>query len=77
MHHGNLTVERLQYHFKNQQVVVFNDNDNLSSILNRPGVNKTMFTEWFTTNQQDPEARSLRYVDFPMNYTWKSNEKIW
>ena len=51
MHHRNPTVERLQYHLENQQVVVFNDNDNLSSVLNRPGVNKTMFTEWFTTNR--------------------------
>eukprot|EP00268_Persea_americana_P006468 TRINITY_DN12332_c0_g1_i5.p1 TRINITY_DN12332_c0_g1~~TRINITY_DN12332_c0_g1_i5.p1 ORF type:complete len:282 (+),score=30.50 TRINITY_DN12332_c0_g1_i5:245-1090(+) len=36
-----------------------------------------MFTQWFETNRQYPDARDLRYVDFPTKWTWKSTQKVW
>lgn len=76
LHGRNPSVERLQYHLQNQHIVVFNDDDSLTSILKRPEIEKTMLTEWFVANRQCPEARDLRYVDFPVHWTWKSKEKV-
>ena len=44
LHSRNLSVERLQYHLENQQIIFFNDYDSLASVLNRPRIEVTMFT---------------------------------
>ncbi|XP_073265274.1 uncharacterized protein [Populus alba] len=40
-------------------------NQSLSSVLGRPGINKTMLTEWFERNRVDVDARDLFYSQFP------------
>lgn len=36
-----------------------------------------MLTEWFITNQTNPQSRSLTYCDFPTKWSWDTNSKSW
>ena len=49
----------------------------LDSILNRPGIERTMFTEWMRMNSEDSEAQQLTYSEFPTKFVWNSNQKMW
>jgi hypothetical protein len=68
IHSRNPPVERLQVHLPFQQNVVFSGSESLHSVLRRPGINKTMLTEWFECNKKDSNARELCYSEFPSKY---------
>jgi len=51
MHEWFLIVERLQYHLPNQQMVLFNDDDDVQEVASWSAISRTMLTEWFKTNQ--------------------------
>jgi hypothetical protein len=55
MHERFLTVERLQYHLPNQQMV-FDDDDDVQEVASRSAISRTMLTEWFKTNQDSEVA---------------------
>ncbi|KAG8371620.1 hypothetical protein BUALT_Bualt13G0107200 [Buddleja alternifolia] len=73
----NPGVERLSFHLLDQQPVIFDDEDHLDDVLNREGIEKTMFTEWMQTNKDDPSAKELTYSDFPTKYVWHAKDKKW
>jgi hypothetical protein len=50
MHERFPPVERLQYHLPNQQMVLFDDDDNVQEMVARPTISKMMLMEWFKTN---------------------------
>jgi hypothetical protein len=50
MHERLLAVEHLQYHLPNQQMVLFDDDDDVQEVAPRSAISKTMLTEWFKTN---------------------------
>ncbi len=52
MHERFPTVERLQYHLPNQQMVVFNNDDDVQEMAARSAISRTMLMEWFKTNQE-------------------------
>jgi hypothetical protein len=59
------------------QNIVYSGNESLPSILTKPGIEKTMLTEWFTRNRVDHEARQLYYSEFPHKYVWDPGQKEW
>jgi hypothetical protein len=61
MHERFLTVERLQYHLPNQQMVLFDNDDDVQEVVARSAISRTMLTEWFKTNQKSKVARSLTF----------------
>ena len=61
IHSRNPVVERLQIHLPMQNSIVFFGNQNLSFVLRKPGLNKTMLTGLFDRNIEDVEARMLYY----------------
>jgi len=65
MHERFPTVECLQYHLPNQQMVLFNDDDDVHEMATRLAISRMMFTEWFKTNQESKVARSLTFNQFP------------
>ncbi|CAN6562094.1 unnamed protein product [Malus baccata var. baccata] len=71
------SVERLFVHLPSDQNVVFRETDDLNYVINHPNLERTMLTQWFETNVQDPDARKLSYVEFPTKYVWKNDEKQW
>jgi hypothetical protein len=61
MHERFPTVERLQYHLPNQQMVLFADDDDVQEVATQSAISKMMLTEWFKTNQELEVARSLTF----------------
>ncbi|XP_075658630.1 uncharacterized protein LOC142628404 [Castanea sativa] len=59
IHHREPTVQRLNFHNEDEQPVVFEDTDYLNSVVNKPDIKKTKFTEWMKANALYEEAREL------------------
>jgi hypothetical protein len=65
MHEWFPAVERLQYHLPNQQMVLFDDDNDVEEMAARSAISRTMLTKWFKTNQELEVARSLTFDQFP------------
>ncbi|XP_073225646.1 uncharacterized protein [Cicer arietinum] len=70
-------VKRLSFHLHGQQTIYFSESMRISTILNREGIETTMFIEWMKMNSVDMEARQLTYVEFPTKYVWNKTSKKW
>jgi hypothetical protein len=68
MHERFPVVERLQYHLPNQQMVLFDDDDDVQEVAARSAISRTMLTECFKTNQESKAARSLTFDQFPRQW---------
>jgi hypothetical protein len=71
------TVYSLQLHIENHQQVTYNNEDNLSTIVENENTRKTMLTEFFRMNEVNDFARTLLYRDFPTYFVWNAHKKIW
>jgi hypothetical protein len=56
MHAQFPTIERLQYHLPNQQMVLFDNDDDVQEVATRSAISRTMLGEWFKTNQESEVA---------------------
>jgi len=74
MHEQFPIVVRLQYHLPNQQMVLFDDDDDVREVATRSTISRTMLTKWFKTNQELEVARSLTFDQFPQHWVW--NRKL-
>jgi hypothetical protein len=77
LQHRQPSVQRLQFHLPDEQMVVFPDSTDIDKIVSRPGIEKTMFTEWMTANQLYEDAHDLTYAEFPTKWTWHAKTKEW
>ena len=73
----NPAVERLNFHLEKKNTVTFPESINLRQLVQRPGIENTMFTEWMKTNNSFEDARELTYTDFPTKWVWHSNVQPW
>ncbi|XP_011048533.1 PREDICTED: uncharacterized protein LOC105142549 [Populus euphratica] len=76
IHSRSPPVERLQIHLPLHQNVVYSGNESLPSVLQKPGIEKTMLTEWFASNRIDHEARQL-YYSLPSVLQKPGDDKEW
>ncbi len=74
MHEWFPTVNRLQYHLPNQQMVLFDNDNDVHEVATRSAISRTMLTEWFKTNQESVVAQSLMFDQFPQQWVW--NRKL-
>jgi hypothetical protein len=70
MHERFLAIEHLQYHLPNQQMVLFDDDDDVQEVAARSAISKTMLMEWFKTNQESKVAQSLTFDQFHQQWVW-------
>ncbi|CAH9119974.1 unnamed protein product, partial [Cuscuta epithymum] len=73
----NPSVERLSFHFHEEQPILFSDGDQLDKVLDRKSVKDSMFLAWMEANKKYPEARSLTYAEFPQKFVWKQKTREW
>ncbi|CAG8596468.1 12965_t:CDS:1, partial [Cetraspora pellucida] len=73
----NPSVFRLQIHLPNQQDITFSGTSDLSNILADERNKKTMLTEYFKMNQEDPNAHNYLYHEFSQYYVWNKTTKRW
>ncbi len=50
MHERFPAIERLQNHLPNQQMVLFDDDNDVQEVAAWSAISRTMLTEWFKTN---------------------------
>jgi len=62
-------VERLPVHLPNQQSVIFQENEDVSTILDK--FSHTKLTRYFEICANNPNLK-LRYIDFPTYFIWKN-----
>ncbi|XP_020080111.1 uncharacterized protein LOC109703807 [Ananas comosus] len=77
IHFRHPSVERLSVHLPMMNNITYHGAQNLINVLNRPNVEKTMFTEWMHTNLNYNNARQLTYAEFPTEWVWHSSDKFW
>ncbi|GJT29442.1 DNA helicase PIF1, ATP-dependent [Tanacetum coccineum] len=77
IHYSYPTVMQLSFHLPNQNTITLRDSENLPALLQREGINVTMFTDWFELNKRDPAARTHTYDDIPKHYVWHEQQKLW
>ena len=77
VHYRLPSVERLSFHLPNQQVVVYEDGENLDTVVNKPRVKETMFLAWMAYNKENEDGRDLTYADFPTRYVYKHGMQKW
>ena len=80
--HGQvLNIIRLQIHLPGQNMVTFNPDDDVETILERASHERTTLTAYFEANANNGnlgvKARKYTYQEFPQHFTWISTEKKW
>nr|GEZ98970.1 hypothetical protein CTI12_AA123990 [Tanacetum cinerariifolium] len=58
-------------------MVALRDLENLHALLQREGIDVTMFTDWFELNKRDPPVRTITYAEIPEYYVWHEKPKLW
>ncbi len=58
-------IERLAVHEENQQKITFHEGEEEKALKRN---HDTTLTAWMKCNQENPEARSIKYPDFPQHY---------
>ncbi|KAF1877984.1 hypothetical protein Lal_00039791 [Lupinus albus] len=77
IHRRQPAVERLYFHLPGEQLVYFNDNDEIDNILSRPTVSESMFTSWMEANKQYPKGRNLCYGQYVSKFVYVKRSRTW
>jgi hypothetical protein len=77
MHEQYPAIEHLQYHLPNQQMVLFDNDDDVQEVAAWLAISKTMLTKWFKTNQELKVARSVTFDQFLQQWVWNRKLKRW
>ncbi|XP_016165289.1 uncharacterized protein LOC107607906 [Arachis ipaensis] len=77
IHYKNPSMERLSFHFPDQQPVVFTDDESLLEVVAKATIKESMFLAWFIANKEYAIARELTYNEFPSKFVWKSSPRDW
>ncbi|XP_031104363.1 uncharacterized protein LOC116007835 [Ipomoea triloba] len=60
-----------------KQSVIFEDDDVVDNIVNRPTIAQSIFMEWFEANKNFVDARKLTYAEMPTKFVWKKDVRKW
>lgn len=66
---------KLSFYLPGEQLIYFKGDDEVETILNRHGLDNSMFLAWFELNKVSSIARELAYVDIPTKFTYNSKDK--
>ncbi|GJW38058.1 DNA helicase PIF1, ATP-dependent [Tanacetum coccineum] len=77
IHYRTASVERLPFHLKDEQQVIFDATESIDYVVDKSSVNETKFESWMELNLTDPFARTLLYFEIPKFYVWNEKQRIW
>ena len=77
IHEKTPAVERLYVHLPGMNILTCHEEEDLQDILDNPDSQISMLTQWFVTNQNNSDARTLTYCEFPSKWTWNPDSKSW
>ncbi|KAL3623641.1 hypothetical protein CASFOL_032457 [Castilleja foliolosa] len=70
-------VTRLNFHLENEQNIIYEEDENIEDVLNKPTVQMSMFLEWMKANKKYEDARLLTYPEAPSRFVWDRKAKEW
>ena len=76
LHDHSPPIKRLSIHLPNQHTVQFDNNVDLSDVVDSAGDRQTTLMAFFRLNQKRQEEGQLEdlfYTDLPQQYVWKKN----
>jgi hypothetical protein len=68
IHRHYLAIERMPVHLPNENYITYHLTTNMAQVLSDLFFCKTMLTEWFVCNRNNPSGRSLTYIEFPSKW---------
>ncbi|CAN6985589.1 unnamed protein product, partial [Brassica oleracea var. botrytis] len=77
IHKRKPSVEKLIIHLEGKHTITIKATDNLSRVICKPGIEKTMFTECMVLCRRSSFARTLTYVQIPEYFVWNNSTKVW
>ena len=77
IHKRQPSVMKLVIHLEGEHNITIKDMDNLGRVILKPGIEKTMFTEWMVQCRTSAFARTLTYVQIPEFFPWNNSSKVW
>ncbi|RIA04643.1 hypothetical protein BRARA_K01104, partial [Brassica rapa] len=77
IHKRKPSVEKLIIHLEGEHNISVKETDNLGRVIRKPGIEKTMFTEWMVLCRRSEFARTLTYVQIPEYFVWNNTTKVW
>ncbi|XP_038709423.1 uncharacterized protein LOC120004225 isoform X1 [Tripterygium wilfordii] len=77
IHYKFPPVQNLTIHMPLMNNIVFRGDIAINDVLQQPGIEKTMLTEWMFTNSNFDDARQLTYAQFPSFWRWDGTNKFW
>ena len=77
IHKRKPSVEKLIIHLEGEHNITVKSTDNLGRVIRKPGIEKTMFTEWMVLCRRSAFARTLTYVQIPEYFVWNNTAKVW
>lgn len=77
IHYREPSVERLNYHLEGEQSVMYEENECIEEVVNKPASRITKFLGWMEANKIYPEARVLTYNQFPLKFRWRQDLHKW
>jgi hypothetical protein len=77
IHHKWPPVLKLTFHLADEQCIMFEENDDIRSVVMRNEDRMTMFLAWFDANRRYPEGRDLTYVEFPSRFVYHKDKRMW
>ena len=69
-------VVRLEVHLKGQHIVYFEEGEEKEAVRKSED-KRTKLMYWFIANENYPNARHVRYVDFPKYFWWINEHRKW
>uniref|UniRef100_A0A0D3E8D8 ATP-dependent DNA helicase n=1 Tax=Brassica oleracea var. oleracea TaxID=109376 RepID=A0A0D3E8D8_BRAOL len=77
IHKRKPSVEKLIIHLEGEHNITIKSIDNLGRVIHKPGIEKTVFTEWMVLCRRSAFARTLTYVQIPEYFLWNNSTKVW
>ncbi|XP_013632386.1 PREDICTED: uncharacterized protein LOC106337818 [Brassica oleracea var. oleracea] len=79
IHKRKSSVEKLIIHLEGEHniTITVKSTDNLGRVIRKPGIEKTMFTEWMVLCRRSAFAQTLTYVQIPEYFVWNNSAKVW
>ena len=63
---------RLSIHLPDQQSVIFEDEDNMETVIEKAASKFKTLQEWFEANKKHESARTLTYAQFPTKFVFSN-----
>ncbi|XP_071732984.1 uncharacterized protein [Rutidosis leptorrhynchoides] len=77
IHHHYPSVIRLPFHLEGQQQIIFDEEELIDEVLEKPSVNTSMFIEWMKFNASNQEAHELTYFEFQEKFISNKDNRSW